>query len=155
MLTTVQDTLRALIIPMGARNLLLPNVAVAEIVPYVRATAVPDAPDWLLGALNWRGVRIPLISYDGLYDLDNPGEYGRARIAVLNTLHVDSGLSFYAVVTSGIPQLKRVNAETLQETAAEAGTDVLSQVQLGDLQAVVPDLAALESKVADGWRRVA
>lgn len=155
MLTTVQDSVRTLIIPIQGRNLLLPNVAVAEVVPYMRPRAVADAPDWLLGVINWRGLTIPLISYDGLYGADVRDGVGQARIAVLNTVHSDSGLSFYALVTAGIPQLKRVNADLLQEVAAEDVTGTLSQVQVGEIPAVIPDLAALESVVADCWKRVA
>lgn len=155
MLTTVQDSIRTLIIPMQGRNLLLPNVAVAEVVPYMRPRALADAPEWLLGTISWRGLTIPLVSYDGLYGAGVQAGVGQARIAVLNTVHPDSGLKFYALVTAGIPQLKRVNADLLQEVSTEDATGVLSQVQIGEIQAVIPDLSALESMVADSWKRVA
>lgn len=152
MLTTVQDSIRTLIIPLQGRNLLLPNVAVAEVVPYMRPRPVADAPAWLLGSINWRGLNIPLVSYDGLYGSEVAGGIGQARIAVLNTVQPDSGLPFYALVTTGIPQLKRVNTEQLQEQA-ERGAGALSQVQVGDVQALIPDLAALESAVAQHWAK--
>ena len=155
MLTTVQDSIRTLIIPMQGRNLLLPNVAVAEVVPYMRPRVVADAPEWLLGTISWRGLTIPLVSYDGLYGAGVQAGVGQARIAVLNTVHPDSGLKFYALVTAGIPQLKRVNTDLLQEVSAEDAAGVLSQVQIGEIQAVIPDLSALESMVADSWKRVA
>lgn len=153
MLTSVQDSIRTLIIPMQGRNLLLPNVAVAEVVPYMRPRPVDDAPEWLLGTISWRGLNIPLVSYDGLYGTDSAGGIGQARIAVLNTVRQDSRLPFYALVTAGIPQLKRVNADQLQETPAELSTGALSQVQVGDVQAVIPDLEALESAVAQQWAK--
>lgn len=155
MLTNIQDTVRTLIIPLAGRNLLLPNVAIAEVIPYIRPRAVAGGPEWLLGAISWRGLNIPLISFDRLHGQDTAGTLAQARIAVFNSVQADSGLSFYAVVTAGIPQLKRVNAEALQEVSCEAADGVLSQVMIGDIQAVIPDLAALESVVADGWRQVA
>ena len=155
MLTTVQDSMRTLIIPLQTRNLLLPNVAVAEVVPYVRPREVVGAPDWLLGTLSWRGLNIPLISYDRLQGLDNSAGIGQARIAVLNTVQADSGLKFYALVTAGIPQLKRVNADAIQEPPADVGEGALSQVQIGDIQAMIPDLDALEATVARCWKQVA
>lgn len=155
MQSTVQDSVRTLIIPLQGRNLLLPNVAVAEVIPYSRPRAVADAPDWLLGAIGWRGLNIPLISYDRLQGVHNEGALGQARIAVINAVRPDGGLQFYALVTTGIPQLKRVNAESIQELSADAGEGLLSQVQIGDIQAVIPDLNALESVVAECWQQVA
>jgi chemosensory pili system protein ChpC len=155
MLTNIQDTVRTLIIPLQGRNLLLPNVAVAEVIPYIRPRAIDDAPEWLLGAISWRGLTIPLISFDRLHGQEDASTLAQARIAVFNSVQSGSGLGFYAVVTAGIPQLKRVNADAMQELSAEAADGILSQVQIGDIQTVIPDLAALESVVADGWKRVA
>lgn len=155
MQSTVQDSVRTLIIPLQGRNLLLPNVAVAEIIPYLRPHAVADAPDWLLGAIGWRGLNIPLISYDRLQGVHDDGTFGQARIAVINTVRPDGGLDFYALVTAGIPQIKRVNAESIEEVSADAGEGLLSQVRIGDIEAVIPDLSALESVVAACWQQVA
>ena len=155
MLTTVQGVIRALIIPLQDRNLLLPNVAVAEVVPYMRPRAIAAAPDWLLGAISWRGLNIPLISYDRMHGVQTEGVIGQARIAVINTVRADGGLQFYALVTAGIPQLKRVNTDTIQELSADAGEGQLSQVQVSDISAVIPDLNALESVVAECWQQVA
>lgn len=155
MLTNIQDTVRTLIIPLQGRNLLLPNVAVAEVVSYLRPRPIAGAPEWLLGAINWRGLNIPLISFDRLYGQSIDGTLGQARIAILNTVQADSGLKFYAVVTAGIPQLKRVNGDALQEVSSEATDGLLSQVQIGDIQVAIPDLAALETAVAECWKQVA
>lgn len=155
MQSTSHDSVRALIIPLQGRNLLLPNVAVAEVIPYTRPHAVADAPDWMLGAINWRGLNIPLISYDRLQGVHNEGAFAQARIAVLNTVRPGGGLHFYALVTTGIPQLKRVNADAMQEMSDELGAGLLSQVRIGDIEAAIPDLDALESTVAECWRQVA
>ena len=89
-----------------------------------------------------------MISYDRLQGLDVRSGLVQARIAVVNGIQPDSGLPFYALVTAGIPQLKRVNADTLQEVAADARGGALCEVQVGDIPALIPDLGALESAVA-------
>lgn len=149
MQATLQDMVRTLIIPLQGCNLLLPNVAVAEVVPFVQPREIDDAPEWLLGTISWRGQNIPLISYDRLQGLGARSGLVQARIAVVNGIRPDSGLPFYALVTAGIPQLKRVGADTLQEVSAEAGVGALCGVRVGDIQAVIPDLDALESAVAE------
>ena len=155
MLTNQQHTVRTLIIPLQGHNLLLPNVAIAEVIPYIRPRAMEGGPDWLLGAISWRGLTIPLISFDRLHGRAGGDTLVQARIAVFNSVHAGSPLGFYAVVTAGIPQLKRVNAENLQEASGAAVDGILTHVQVGDIQAAIPDLAALESVVADGWQQVA
>lgn len=155
MVTSVQDTMRTLIIPMQGSNLLLPNVAVAEVMPYINPRAIDDAPDWLLGNISWRGQIIPLISYDRFQGVDTGEGLTQARIVVFNTVHPDSGLKFYALVTTGIPQLKRVNPDLLQEISTDPVEGVLSQVQIGETTAIIPDLEALESAVATSWKQVA
>lgn len=155
MQTNLKDNVRTLIIPLAGRNLLLPNVAVAEVIPYLRPRAVEGAPDWLLGAINWRGLTIPLISFDRLHGQAHADVMAQARIAVFNSVRADNTLGFYAVVTAGIPQLKRVNADALQDVPGVMAAGLLAQVQVGDIQAVIPDLAALESVVTEGWERVA
>lgn len=155
MLTNLQDTVRTLVIPLQGYNLLLPNVAVAEVIPYIRPRVVDNGPAWLLGAISWRGLTIPLVSFSRLHGESVSDALVQARIAVLNSVRAGSALGFYAVVTAGIPQLKRVNADALQEVPEAAAEGILARVQMGDVQAVIPDLSALESIVADGWSQVA
>ena len=155
MLSNVLDTMRTLIVPMQDRNLLLPNVAVAEVMAYIRPRAIDDAPEWLLGSISWRGKNIPLISYDRLNGIDTGNGLTQARIVVFNTVQRNSGLEFYALVTVGIPQLRRVNPDALQEISGDVLEGALSQVQIGEIQAIIPDLDALETAVAATWKQVA
>lgn len=155
MLTTIQDVIRTLIIPLQGRNLLLPNVAIAEVIPYVRPRAIADAPEWLLGEISWRGLKIPLISYDLMQGIEPDSSFRQAQIVVINTVQAAGELKFYALVTAGIPQLKRANQDNVQELSADAGEGMLSQVQIADVTAVIPDLNALETVVAQCWQQVA
>lgn len=47
----------------------------------------PSTPDWLVGYLNWRGLDLPVISYDAANGghLAVPGD-NRGRVVVLNTI---------------------------------------------------------------------
>ena len=53
------DSLTGLIIPLAGAPLLLPNVAVAELVGYRLSQASAQGPEWFLGWTNWRDQRIP------------------------------------------------------------------------------------------------
>ena len=48
------ETLNSLIVPLRERLLLLPNVAVAELVGYRLSEEASGGPDWFLGRTLWR-----------------------------------------------------------------------------------------------------
>jgi len=54
----------SLYLPVTGNSLVLPNVSVAEIVDYKTPEPVEDTPEWFLGNIEWRGVTLPVISYE-------------------------------------------------------------------------------------------
>src|SRR5690606_24222737 len=57
-------SLTGLLVPLADRTLLLPNVAVAELVPYRAPRAAEGAPSWFLGQVPWRDLSLPLMSFE-------------------------------------------------------------------------------------------
>ena len=114
--------------------------------------AAQDDPAWLVGHMVWRGLRLPVISYDAL----NGGsaqlpQDSRGRIAVLNTIS-DSHerLPFVALVTQGIPRLAKVEESLLQEVAeGDKGPADLMLVELEGQPLVIPNIEFLEKAAAD------
>jgi chemosensory pili system protein ChpC len=139
--------LSCVMIPMTDRQLLLPNVSVAEIVDYVAAETPPGAPEWLVGNLNWRGRDLPVISYDAA----NGGavklpDGNRGRIAVLNTIgKYHEKLPFLAIVTQGIPSQAKLAEDQIQAMDSESGPADLMAVDVEGHIAYIPDLEYLES----------
>lgn len=143
--------LPCVMIPMTDRQLLLPNVSIAEVVDYVDAEAQPNAPAWLVGKLSWRGLDLPVISYDavngGAATLPNSN---RGRIAVLNTIgkHHDT-LPFLALITQGIPSQARLTENQIVPTEGNSGPADLMVVDVEGHTAYIPNLEYLESLVAE------
>lgn len=146
--------LPCVMIPMSERQLLLPNVSVAEIVDCNHIEARDDAPVWLLGDLDWRGQRLPVISYDAA----NGGEArmptgNRGRIAVLNTIGKNHGsLPFLAVVTQGIPSQTRLASDQVQTVDDEAGPADLMMVTVEGEHVSIPNLEYLEQLALEAAR---
>ncbi len=141
------DTLSCVMIPMSGRQLLLPNVSIAEVVDFNRSEAPDGAPEWLVGHLEWRGLILPVISYDAA----NGGEKGavdsnRGRIVVLNTIgdHHES-VPFMALVTHGIPSQTRLTEDQVRKIEGDTGSADLMQVEVDGESAYIPDLGFLES----------
>lgn len=143
-----RSVIHSQLITTQSRSLLLPNTAIAEIVRYAAPQAVENAPEWLLGRMVWRGLRIPVVSYERAAG-DVATEYdNRARIAVLNGVHSGAALQFYAIVIRNNPRLLKILRDDIRK---ESGSDrekfQLQQVVVNDVTAIIPDLAALEQLI--------
>ncbi|MEE3117635.1 chemotaxis protein CheW [Marinobacter sp.] len=141
------QTLSCVLIPMSERQLLLPNVSIAEVVDYASAEAGNDSADWLVGYLDWRGLRLPVISYDAANggNLTVPGA-NRGRIVVLNTIgEHHQQVPFMALVTQGIPSQTRLTESQIKRLDGGTGPADLMQVEVEGDSAWIPNLEYLES----------
>lgn len=153
-MSTAQATVASQLIPLEGESLLLPNTAVAEIIGHTKAEPLPgslkNAPDWLIGMLQWRGVSIPLLSLEALMGgkISDPGP--RARIAVINAIGGKTKHSFFAVATQGIPTLVNVNKERISpvDDAQQNTAGVHCHVVVDGETAIIPNLDEIEAHVA-------
>ena len=135
--------LTGLLLPLADRTLILPNVAVAELIDYQPGTFDLDSPPWYLGQVNWRDRQIPLLSFESACGGKTViGE--RARIVILNTLSGRANLRFIALLVQGIPRSCKLDS---QLSYVDVPLCALEQaaVQVVDHVAKIPDLLALEA----------
>jgi len=140
-------SLTGLLIPLSDRHLLLPNVAVAELIDYQDSIADPAAPAWYLGPINWRNRSLPLLSFEAACG-SRARVGGRARIVVLNALGARPDLKFIALLTQGIPRSCKLDGQLSYVDVPLAELE-LAAVQVGETVAKVPDLVALEQWLVD------
>lgn len=140
------DILPCVIIPMQDRQLLLPNVSIAEVVDFSVSEADAGSPDWLVGWLEWRGVSLPVVSYDAANGNKPvvPGGH-RGRVVVLNTIgQSHAKMPFLALVTQGIPSQVRIGPDQVREIEGAKGSADQLLVEVDGDTAVIPDLEYLE-----------
>ncbi|QSP95415.1 chemotaxis protein CheW [Marinobacter salinisoli] len=145
------QALACVLIPMNERQLLLPNVSIAEVVDFASSDPAKDSPDWLAGYLDWRGLSLPVISYDaangGTFMV--PGD-NRGRIVVLNTIgEQHERVPFLALLTQGIPSQTRLTEDQVVETDGENGPADLMKVEVDGDSAWIPNLEYLEALVLE------
>jgi chemosensory pili system protein ChpC len=141
------NSLTGLLLPLADRTLLVPNVALAELIPYRAPQASQGLPAWLLGQVAWRDLRLPLLSFEAAAGGEariGPG----ARVAVLNALGGRPHVKFIALLLQGIPRSLKLEADLPRANAPLAALE-LDSVQLGTDVAKIPDLVALEQMLAD------
>jgi len=141
------QTLSCVMIPVSGRQLLLPNVSIAEVVDFAAEAPGSGTPHWLIGRLSWRGLNLPVLSYDAANGSEpvRPG-HSRGRIVVLNTIgRYHDAMPFMALVTQGIPSQTRISEADLRRLDGENGPADLMQVDILGETAWIPDLEYLES----------
>ncbi|AZZ15368.1 TPA: chemotaxis protein CheW [Pseudomonas aeruginosa] len=143
------DSLTGLLLPLSDRTLLLPNVAVAELIAYRNPQVAADLPQWYLGQVAWRDLRLPLLSFEAASSGEQQPVLGSsARVVVINALGGRPHVKFLALLVQGIPRSVRLDAN-LASTAAPLAALELAAVDIGGETARIPDLAGLEEKLAD------
>ncbi|MFZ3154902.1 chemotaxis protein CheW [Pseudomonas sp.] len=141
------NSLTGLLVPLTDRTLLLPNVAVAELIPYRVPQLSAGMPSWFLGQIAWRDLRLPLLSFEAASDGQASVSPG-ARVAVINALGGRPAVKFIAVLLQGIPRSIKVGAELVRADVALSPLE-LDAVQFGEAVLKIPDLIGLEQKLAD------
>lgn len=140
-------SLTGLLLPLSDRTLLVPNVALAELIPYRAPQATSGLPAWLLGQVAWRDLRLPLLSFEAATGGEVKIGSG-ARVAVLNALGGRPHVKFIALLLQGIPRSLKLEEDLRRANAPLAALE-LDSVQIGTDVAKIPDLVALEQMLAD------
>jgi chemosensory pili system protein ChpC len=136
-----RTVLTTLMLPLADRSLILPNVAVAELIDYQLRQPVKGAPAWHLGMITWRELQLPLLSFEAACGaVPVVGE--EARIVVLNALG-EGPLQFMAMLIQGLPRSCRVDSQLSYVDIPLAPLE-LAAVQISDRVARIPDLEGLQ-----------
>ncbi len=141
------DGISCLLLPLKEKQLLLPNVSVAEIVSFSNLLTTASSAKWILGQVAWRGVSVPVVCYEILNKQSAPAPNTDARFAIINGTAGHAKLPFYAILIQGIPRLVRVTKEDLQQVEAMSNAEydacAINIEQTG--AAMIPDLDKLEA----------
>jgi chemosensory pili system protein ChpC len=145
LLGATTGTIACLLTPVTGKQLLLPNVTVAEVVPGNELMPPPEgSAPWRMGAVSWRGNAIPVIAFEGLNGQAIPREC--ERVAIISGISAQRDLPYYGIVVQGIPRLAKVKIAELEDLdGASTGPVEFLQVRYAGELAVIPDLDALEA----------
>ena len=142
------EQMRGILITVPGGKLLLPNAAVSEIITFATPESVEGKPQWFLGALRWKGYRLPLISFSAMAGWSQPETLVGSKVAILKGLSGDSKLPYFAVLTQGFPRLVNINAEHLIDDPEHASA-LFFTAYLDNDAVTVPNLETLEQQIRD------
>lgn len=145
---TQVEQLRAVLIALPGGKLMLPNTTVSEIVTYAAPEAVEDKPDWYLGAIRWKGYRLPLVSFSAMAGWEPRESVAGAKIAILKGLSGESRLPYFALLTQGFPRLVNIASDQLIDDPEHASA-YFSSAYLDNDAIAVPNLEAVERLILE------
>jgi chemosensory pili system protein ChpC len=135
-------------IPLNGTHLLLPNICVAEILPWRRVKMLEDAPNWCLGLLGWRGESIPVVRFERLNKTSvEDRRVGRCMI-VMNRAHASQTIPFYALAAEGLPRMVQLTDDDLDNVPTKLGPAEMISLRVGTEPAIIPNLEFVEQQVA-------
>ncbi|MGK0445266.1 MAG: chemosensory pili system protein ChpC [Bermanella sp.] len=140
---------------MQGGRIVLPNVTMAELIPFQAPQPTSEQAPWILGSIEWRGTMIPVISYEAFCDQRSGPQGQDLRVAVVNAPNGESGgLRFFGLVTQGIPSLIKLEEAAIKEnqnTNLLKGQKMAVTLETG--HAVIPDLDMIEQAIlAEKWQ---
>ena len=144
-MSSIVNELRGVLLPLQNAVLLLPNLAMAEVVGYRDAESVTNAPEWLNGFIVWNQKKIPLIAFESLVGDQTAKPGHRARIALCYNPDEFSDIPLLGLLCKSIPHLARLDEQTLRDDkeTTDLPDMVLRHVYYDGKDAWIPDLEKL------------
>ena len=133
-------------------TLLIPNLAVAEVLSREPLETVDGAPDWLDGMLPWHGRHVPVIHFERLNRsnaLPQPGRRSRILVIYATENRLPGGM--FGLLTEGYPHLVTLNhnavaPEPLRDT--DRPELIVSRARVASQTPAIPNLQFVESEIA-------
>ncbi len=135
-------------------NVLLPNALVADIISVKEVKESENTPEWFLGNMSWRGVDVPLLSFEAA------GGMGAAKVnlntqavvlyAVGNKGEVSEN-PYMGLVMSGVPHVSNFSRDQIK-TDNEASAEhpmVAQKVRINGAGISILDVDAMVDMVSD------
>lgn len=144
----MSELISSFYLPVTDGKLLLPNVSVAEVLDYQQPEPSAEAaPEYILGTIRWRGLSLPVISFERANQSEMKAGAG-ARIAVINTVNSSNDeLPFFALVTQGIPRLVKITEAAIEALDSDLGPAQSALVRVDGEAACIPNIDYLEQLI--------
>lgn len=96
--------LHSLEVPLNGITLLVPSAAVAEVINLQNMAPVPFGQPWLNGAIGWRTLAVPVISFESLMGVAESAKPGAGKIVILYPLAGRKDWEFFALLATAEPR---------------------------------------------------
>lgn len=142
------EQMRGVLVSLQGGKILLPNTTVSEIITYATPEAVEGKPAWYLGAIRWKGYRLPLVSFSTMVGWQQSETLAGAKIAILKALSGETKMPYFAILTQGFPRLLNITSDQILDDP-ENSSDYYFSAYYNDDSISVPNLEAVEKEIRE------
>jgi len=143
-----KQTIEAKLLALQDRTLLVPAQAVTDVVPMAGLIVESHADNpWILGRLHWRGLRIPVISFELMTGATLQKHSEHARIAIFHRYSEDSDVRFWGMLIQDNARTVAVSEAELQGNEEAAGEIELVAATVNGNIARIPDFGQIDDRM--------
>ena len=96
--------LHSLEVPLDGITLIIPSAAVAEVINPLNLSPVPFGEPWLGGAIGWRTLAVPVISFETLLGMPPVVRHEGGKIVIFYPLGGRKDWEFFGMLASAEPR---------------------------------------------------
>lgn len=142
------DFIPSMLIPLKQHYLLLPNAAIAEVIPMPRYSTNSDKPRFWVGQYNWHEQELAIVDLEMMVEHDINGAENASKLCILYSINTDNTIGAYAIPCHGAPQLIHLNESALKLIEQDEESNYLHcRTQIANKIAFIPNLDALEETI--------
>lgn len=113
----IKEVIKCVILTLRKDNVIVPNELIAEIVSVKNIDAVDNAEGWFLGNMNWRGTKVPLLSFEAAGGEDVSKVNLNTQAVILYAVAAGEKAENYpylGLVMSGVPHVSEFSREQMK-----------------------------------------
>lgn len=140
-----------MLLPLNGYDLLLPKSIVSEVIFKPTLNINNDENDWLIGSLEWKQQKVPLISFEHLCNQPRNIHTPHLRAVIFHVLDHVEKLNYYAVEASAIPRPLILDSRALHkhDEMLNKHSEAISYfVKIGSKELVIPNFEKLEALIS-------
>ncbi len=143
-----KQLVKSIILTLKNELVVVPNSAVAEIISVQSVHEVGDSPHWMLGKARWRGVEVPVVSFEAAAGEDAQAVNINTQVAVMYSANEDEDKKYpyIGLAMHGVPHVSTFSRGQIK-TDEKASADhpmVAQKVRINGAAAGILDIYAIE-----------
>lgn len=142
--------IKSIILTLQNELVIVPNSAVAEIISVQDVHEVENSPQWMLGKARWRGVELPVVSYEAAGGDNAQAVNINTQVAVMyavsDEIDQDKKYPYIGLAMHGVPHVSTFSRDQIKtdEHATINHPMVAQKVRINGAAAGILDIYAIE-----------